>query len=383
MKIVLSGVETNNKGAELMLYAILQEIERKWPDAEVYIPPMRVKQGVSYIKTGLCVRYTSSLLTNTMVGKLHLRGVFEKFHLPMSLFAKMDIIQNADWFIDGSGFVFGDQFNLTDGYVEEWRIKLKMLKENGCKVVFLPQAIGPVEKPITKRALAVLSEYSSIIMPREHISYNYLKQSGIVDMNKIKLFTDFTSLVEGKFPSGYEHLKNGICIIPNRQMINKGVLLYKDYVKLLSLIIGKARQSGLPVYLLNHEGKKDEQLAFRCVESLDYDIEVVSGLNALEVKGLIASAYMVITSRFHGLASALNSCVPCLATSWSHKYKELLNDYNTTDCILPLDNNDAAIKMVEDFLCRRRNDEMREHLKNQIPRIKEENRKMWNYVWNL
>ena len=33
MKIVLWGVETNNKGAELMLYAILQEIERKFPDA--------------------------------------------------------------------------------------------------------------------------------------------------------------------------------------------------------------------------------------------------------------------------------------------------------------------------------------------------------------
>lgn len=37
MRIVLSGVETHNKGAELMLYAILQEIERRFPDAEVFI----------------------------------------------------------------------------------------------------------------------------------------------------------------------------------------------------------------------------------------------------------------------------------------------------------------------------------------------------------
>ena len=37
MRIVLSGIETNNKGAELMLYAILQEIERKYPNAEVFV----------------------------------------------------------------------------------------------------------------------------------------------------------------------------------------------------------------------------------------------------------------------------------------------------------------------------------------------------------
>lgn len=35
MKVVLSGVETNNKGAELMLYAILQEIERRSPGSTI------------------------------------------------------------------------------------------------------------------------------------------------------------------------------------------------------------------------------------------------------------------------------------------------------------------------------------------------------------
>ena len=30
MNFILSGIETKNKGAELMLYAILQEIEKKF-----------------------------------------------------------------------------------------------------------------------------------------------------------------------------------------------------------------------------------------------------------------------------------------------------------------------------------------------------------------
>ena len=45
MRIVLNGVETNNKGAELMLYAILQEIERKFPDAEVFMPYLALRRG--------------------------------------------------------------------------------------------------------------------------------------------------------------------------------------------------------------------------------------------------------------------------------------------------------------------------------------------------
>ena len=58
MKIVLSGVETNNKGAELMLYAILQEVERRFPDAEVYLPYYRIKQGTKYVHTNLKFKTT-------------------------------------------------------------------------------------------------------------------------------------------------------------------------------------------------------------------------------------------------------------------------------------------------------------------------------------
>ena len=57
MKIVLSGVETNNKGAELMLYAILQEIERKYPTATVYLPYNGIRQGEGYnIVTSLNIK---------------------------------------------------------------------------------------------------------------------------------------------------------------------------------------------------------------------------------------------------------------------------------------------------------------------------------------
>ena len=38
MNIFIDGIGTHNKGAELMLYAVLQELERKLPNANVLLP---------------------------------------------------------------------------------------------------------------------------------------------------------------------------------------------------------------------------------------------------------------------------------------------------------------------------------------------------------
>lgn len=380
MKIVLSGVETNNKGAELMLYAILQEIERRFPDAKVYLPFSSMKQGLEYVKTDLDFRPTPF---SRFVYECHVNGIFKRLHLPQKILNRTSIARGAAWFIDGSGFAFSDQWNLGDARIEMWENILTALYDDGCRIVFLPQAFGPVEKPNTKKALTLLSKYADVLMPREKISYNYLERSGIVDMKKVRAFTDFTSLVEGDFPPQYEHLRSGICIIPNMRMIDKGTISFEDYIQLLISIIDEGKRSGHTVYLLNHEGIKDEELAHKCKERIGGGIEVVTGLNALEVKGLISSAYLVVTSRFHGLASALNSGVPSLATSWSHKYGALFQDYGLSDCVLPLDNIAEAVAKVSSFIERSKNEAIRTHLSLQVPKIKVQTREMWNLVWGL
>ena len=143
------------------------------------------------------------------------------------------------------------------------------------------------------------------------------------------------------------------------------------------------QKDGRKVYILNHEGKGDEKIAYQIQEALKGEIEVVTGLNALEVKGLISIAHLVITSRFHGVASALNSCVPCLATSWSHKYAELYKDYGQEDCILPLDNLEQALKKVQEYMAKDKNAEVRQSLLKILPKIQADTHSMWEEIWSL
>ena len=379
MKIVLSGVETNNKGAELMLYAILQEIERKWPDAIVYIPIERMFHELSYIMTKLDFRY---IPFGQLEQKLHLTGIFERLKIPFRFLPHMIAMGKIDYFLDGSGYSFSDKFNFSIRSAAILQGQLSAYLKKGAEIIFLPQAFGPFEKKISKDILTVLSHNATMLMPREKVSLNYLKTSGLVDMNKVQMFTDFTSLVEGIFPSRYEHLRKGICIIPNRQMINKGAVSMVGYLSLLKTVIDIAKEYGHVVYLLNHEGIMDEKLCEDLKKEMSGNIEYVSGINALEVKGMIASAYTVITSRFHGLASSLNSGVPSLATSWSHKYEELLKDYGLDDSyLLPLNDLNAVIEKVKKLLDPQENLKVRSVIENKVPVVKAQTQEMWKAVW--
>ncbi len=381
MKIVLSGVGTVNKGAELMLYAILQQIEKRYPNAEVYMPISPVTQGLNHVHTSAKLDYIPISRLRKIAMKIHLQGILRRLNLPY-LFVTTPIVKNADYFIDASGFAFSDQRNVNANVVRYWGYILKEYKSQGAKIVFLPQAFGPAEKDDTKTTISYLNKYADLIMPREKVSLKCLQQCK-VDENKIRLFTDFTSLVEGKAPERYGHLKGYVCVIPNLKMIESGTMTLDKYVAILVAIIEKARKLGRGVYLLNHEGLGDEKLAYMCQKELKDDIEVVTGLNALEVKGLISTAYVCVTSRFHGVASALNSCVPCLATSWSHKYEELFKDYGMNDCVLDLNDTDSIAKKMEEYLDEENNERIREHLTDQLPKMKAEAEDMWDAVWSL
>lgn len=382
MKIVLTGVETNNKGAELMLYSILQEIENRYPDAEVYVPVGSIKQGLGYINTHLNLRNKPYSKFIQLCRKLYITGTLYRLKLPCLFLTDVHAVKGADYFLDASGFIFSDLWNPSDAICYKWQHQLEGYRKQGTKIIFLPQAFGPLEKPNTKRLIDSIASNANLIFARDKISYDYLCNYG-VPSQKLRIYPDFTASVSGNYPERYNHLKGCVCIIPNCRMVDKGSIISKtDYLQFLTKTIELCVKNGKNVYLLNHEGESDEAFAMNLVSLLNHKVELVTGLNALEVKGLISSAYLCITSRFHGAASALNTCVPCLATSWSHKYKELFNTYGFEDNILPLADFSASTQMIESYLQPDINKNVRLKLAKTVEEIKFLNADMWNIVWN-
>lgn len=380
MKIVLSGIETVNKGAELMLYAILQEVERVSPDAKVFLPHYVGAKGAASLKTSLDVSLKPGHKVITLARKVHLTGLLRKLHMLPDFLDDFYPVRGADCFIDSSGLLFSDQMNLQKRQVDRWRRLLEKYRRQGTRIVFMPQSFGPDAKPQTAAALDMLCRNADVIMPRDSVSAGFLEKH-VIDRDRVFQYPDFTSSVEGTVPAGLQHLEGRVCIVPNMRMTDRGACTFDEYVNCIASVIKTVREMGFQEYLLVHE-KNDAALASACAKALTPQAEVIDGLDSLEVKGLISTARLCVTSRYHAAASALNTCVPCLATGWSHKYAELFREYGVDGALLDAHDTDACVRSVREYLDAEKNAEVRAHLEKAVPAVRQKTVEMWNVIWN-
>lgn len=373
MKIQIDGTGTLNKGAELMLYSLLEQIEIKHPESTVIFNSTTI--GKSKIKTSLNLikpvrlRYTS-----------YLRTFLNKFRIPSTYFTSMYPIPNIDVVFDASGFKFGDQWQHTDKFYQSIEKYYKTLKANGTKIILFPQAFGPFEDTASEKLIEIFNNYVDLIFARELTSKAALIDVG-VNSDKVLQYPDFTSLVKGVFPVKYEDMKGAVCIVPNNKMITHTDFSKEQYLKFYDNIITQLKKTNR-VFLLNHEGEDDLRLCQEINSRFNFEIPIVDKLNAKEIKGIIKESKLVISSRFHGVANALCQAVPCISTSWSHKYELLMKDYGVEEYVLKIDSEPKTIiGMINDILLPEKHRDIKTQLEKKVFKTNKIIEEMWSYIW--
>ena len=364
-----------------MLIAAVQEIKNRFPDTQVFENDIRPDEKLLRQQFGPNYRLTRSKPMQKLLSTLkmeHIADLFvKKFWFRYSVFHAR---KGVNLVLDVGGFQFGDQWNHNWYDISMWRRYLSRLKKYGTKTVFLPQAFGPFEKEGSRKMLQVLNRYADLLIARDDTSYNYLISNGI-DQKHVALFPDFTNPVKGVETRFVDQMKGNVCIIPNNKMIKKNVLQEDEYVKALAEIIKHADEKGHKSLLLNHEGPKDFELCKKIAAAVGNSIPIISGINAIETKGVVASAYLVVSSRYHGVANALSSGVPCLASSWSHKYLKLLEEFGQGDCLIDLKDKGKTFANLDRLLDADNNAKVREKLTVTASQVIDKNREMWQFVW--
>jgi polysaccharide pyruvyl transferase WcaK-like protein len=318
MMIEICGVGFKNKGAELMLHAILQRISKEQPEAQFVMTPIGSSRPYSErAKLGLFQKLwfpKYGVLFHKLLGKMpkHLR---ERYGLVLD--------SEVNFVLDASGFAYSDQMGDAKSILLAQSIK--RWSRQGTKVVLLPQAFGPFSSPAIKDAVKVIADHANLVFAREKRSYDYLKEV-VGERKNIKIAPDFTNLVEGTVPKNFAQ-KNRFCIIPNHKMIDStSPIMSVAYVPFLISCVKLLKSKGENPFVLVH-CKDDFDLAELIAKGLNEKIEIINESDPLIIKGILGVCKGVIGSRFHGLVSALSQGVPSLATGWSHKYQMLFEDY--------------------------------------------------------
>lgn len=376
MIIQIDGVNTVNKGAELMLVSILEELEKRVPGATVYINPDSKYDETIIPKYNLNVKKRPGI----KLGK-YFNAICNRLKLNhnISFFKQNYSPANTDMILDASGFKYSDQWDRSNYWLDVKESYYKSSKEKGIKIYFLTQAFGPFETPNGKRSVNILSNYCNLIFAREKVSYNYLLKAN-ANEKKVKLSCDFTFKTKGSLIKEFNHLKNAVAIIPNKKMISHGGDNKDGYIKLFVSIIQVLISKGEKVFFLNHESAGDYELANILNAKFNNEFDIVSGISAKDVKQVIGNSKMVISSRFHGVASSLSQGVPCLATSWNHKYEMLFNNFNQTNKILNSNKSiDDNLIILDDVF--NNYSEIRTELKSRKKPLLDQINLMWDLIF--
>jgi len=376
MYIQIDGANFLNKGAELMLAATVDRLRREEPEC---LPVWGGDYRASFEQTSAFGLYRVFAL--------------QRFKIPLHRIARLLRVRRLSSYglvheddvsavLDVSGFRYGDQWNHNREENCEFQRYYGRLHRQGCKVVFLPQAFGPFEMEHSRDAIKTVTEHASLIYAREQESLAHLEDCLGKD-DRIRCAPDFTSLISGSVPAEVQPVATGaVGVIPNRQMhLRSQADQASEYFPFLVECIEEIRRRDVNVVVLNHEGNEDFLLCRELCEKCSLP-EPITGLSALEIKGTIGCLKGLLSSRFHGAVSALSQAVPCLATSWSHKYPLLFEDYGIENGVLELDRRDHLDVALGPLVELEAGSVFRQTLADAIPSLKAKAEAMWDDVLN-
>ena len=380
MIIEIKGVEFENKGAHLMLVAIVQQLNGRWPHALIALShsskaSSRQRAAVASLRKIALRKHRIDL--NTLSYFLP-RWIRQKM-MAWGLVTEADI----DMIIDASGFSYSDQW---PSKVRILHVKNELLRFNrhNKPYLFLPQAFGPFTTASSRRHIADTFDCAAMICARDQISYEHIK--GLTgSIPNLYQYGDFTNLAAGVVPASFDRQRRWACIVPNKNMVNQrnvnGAWLPR-YEEMLVEAIDYYAELGLKPFFLNHEGGEDGALIARVNAALEQPIPVVAEDDPLAVKGIIGASEAVLCSRYHGCISAMSQGIACIGTSWSHKYELLYDQYGADALLLQPETPTPELKNIIDLSLQKDND-LSKALEANALLLKTESAALWDHIQSI
>ena len=257
----------------------------------------------------------------------------------------------------------------------------------GVPTVKAAQALGPFQSiPNKWLAPLVLRRVKTVCArgarTREHL--DSLGGVNAVDVADLAFSLDEAAGLPSAVSTGLGSIdSNFIVVMPSA--VVKGIFESAggNYVSAMASLVTEIRsKTGRSVVIAPHsyraglpEGRMNDGPVCREVaEACAGDSQVLgldSDLTAGELRHLVALGSVLVTSRFHAMISGLATSTPTVVVGWSHKYKEVLDDFGLSSLGLDssaLNNPPEIADVVARVLSTR--DELSQQITAALPAVK-------------
>ena len=282
MYIEIKGVGFVNKGAELMMHAVLQKVGEKIPQAKFVLAATKMSPYEKRVRIGLYRKIWFPKIV-IPIGMYFGKYIHKKVRKYYGLVCDEEI----KIVLDASGFSYSDQLGPRSSILMAKAIK--KWKDNDTKIILLPQAMGPFTSKQTRKAFAKVVQNADLVFPRDKISYKHVTDL-VGEQKHVIQAPDFTNLVKGVVPEEFKGKESRFCIIPNYRMIDR--TSSEENKKYLHFLVNCAQyllKKKIQPFILIHEGKKDHWLGKEVCKQCGEDMEIVRELDPLKIKGIIGA----------------------------------------------------------------------------------------------
>lgn len=268
--------------------------------------------------------------------------------------------------VDVAGISFADGRGLPILVYNTLMTGLSLLL--GVPTVKAAQAVGPFGTRLNRvLARIVLSNVATVCArgarTREHL--DALGIDNVVDVADLAFSLEESvtvpAEVEKLLPDAGEQF---LVVMPSAVVKSIHERAGGNYVEAMAEMVGLLRAAtGMPVVIAPHsyrsghkEGRMNDGPVCRDVVARCRDESVIGldfDLTAGELRHVIARARVLVTSRFHAMISGLSTATPTVVVGWSHKYKEVLDDFGLArfGCdSTALDDPESVVALVREAL---------------------------------
>ena len=252
---------------------------------------------------------------------------------------------NADVVVDVAGISFADGRGIPITVYNSLMTGIPLLL--GVPTVKAAQALGSFNtQPNKLLAKIVLPKLAAICArgarTREHL--DSLSLTNVTDVADLAFSLEESAWlpahVQAQIPASGEPF---IVVMPSAVVRGLFESTGADYVQAMAGLVRHIRSTTqLPVVIVPHSyrvgqgeggvngGPVCREVAAACGgDSLVIGVD--ADLTAGELRRIVSLSRVLVTSRFHAMISGLATCTPTVVVGWSHKYREVLDDFGLAD----------------------------------------------------